>query len=54
MIIGYWIRAYSIEHGIESSGFVLKSVLSITGDLSGHGSRFPEKVNIQLHNLKIV
>jgi hypothetical protein len=46
MIIRYWIRAYSIEHGIESSGFVLGNVLKITGDVPGRGSRFPENLEI--------
>jgi hypothetical protein len=36
--------AYSIEHGIESSGFVLGTALRITGDVSGRGSRFPENL----------
>jgi hypothetical protein len=46
MIIRYWIRAYSIEHGIESSGFVLETVLRITGDVSGRGSQFPENLEV--------
>jgi hypothetical protein len=44
MIIRYLIRAYSIEHGIESSGFVWRTVFRITGDESGRGSPFPENL----------